>query len=559
MLIGIDVGGTYTDGVLFSEGRVIHSVKHLTNESDLKGTFLLVLDELLTYGKAESVQRIVLSTTLVTNLLATGQGERTALLLIPGSGLPFSTYRISPDTYFLKGSIDFRGHQIEAPDEKEIEEVLREIDRAGIQRVAVAGKFSNRNDRQEMLVKEMVQARYTHMDVCTSNDISGQLNFPRRAVTCYYTAMTVREWNRFADGIEAAIDTRIPGCELHILKADGGTTTLEASRKRPCETVFSGPAASTMGSAALCRAPLNSVVVDIGGTTSDISLLIEGQPLYASKGALIRGHLTHIHSFAVNSIAMGGDSPVFQESGELRVGQVRLGAAACFGGETPSVTDAFNVLLGLNIGDARASQTKLEAVAGCVGLSLEGLCRSVADLVIEALKASVQLMFRQWEDEPAYKVWEVVNRKKFVLHQVIGIGAAAPAIVPMLAQELGVKHFLHRYSPVANALGAAVARPTLAVQVHVDTQNRVYTVSPGGFSGVVENSDYQMQDARQLAQRILGEIGRERGLSAYADETRVYLEEQFNVIRDWRLAGKIFDVGIQIAPGFVHGYEGVAQ
>jgi N-methylhydantoinase A/oxoprolinase/acetone carboxylase beta subunit len=304
---------------------------------------------------------------------------------------------------------------------------------------------------------------------------------------------------------------------------------------------------------------LNSVVVDIGGTTSDISLLIEGQPLYASKGALIRGHLTHIHSFAVNSIAMGGDSPVFQESGELRVGQVRLGAAACFGGETPSVTDAFNVLLGLNIGDARASQTKLEAVAGCVGLSLEGLCRSVADLVIEALKDSVQQMFRQWEDEPAYKVWEVVNRKKFVLHQVIGIGAAAPAIVPMLAQELGVKHFLHRYSPVANALGAAVARPTLAVQVHVDTQNRVYTVSPGGFSGVVENSDYQMQDARQLAQRILGEIGRERGLSAYADETRVYLEEQFNVIRDWRLAGKIFDVGIQIAPGFVHGYEGVAQ
>ena len=126
-------------------------------------------------------------------------------------------------------------------------------------------------------------------------------------------------------------------------------------------------------------------------------------------------------------------------------------------------------------------------------------------------------------------------------------------------KELGVKHFLHRYSPVANALGAAMARPTLQVRVHVDTQNRVYTVSPGGFSGTVESSDYQMQDARQLARRFLTEIGSERGLSAYADEAQVYLEEQFNVIRGRRLAGKLFDVGIQIAPGFIHGYEGVAQ
>jgi N-methylhydantoinase A/oxoprolinase/acetone carboxylase beta subunit len=194
-----------------------------------------------------------------------------------------------------------------------------------------------------------------------------------------------------------------------------------------------------------------------------------------------------------------------------------------------------------------------------LGQSLEGLCRSVADRVIEALKETIQQMFCQWEDEPAYKVWEVVNRKRFILHQIIGIGAAAPAVVPMLARELGVKHFLHRYSPVANALGAAVARPTLAVQVHVDTQNRVYTVSPEGLSGAVEKSDYQMQDAKQLAQHFLKEIGRKRGLSAYADEAQVYLEEQFNVIRGSRLAGKLFDVGIQIAPGFIHGYEGVAQ
>lgn len=557
MLIGIDVGGTYTDGVLFSAGAVVHSVKHPTDKDDLQKTLLSVLDELLAKSANKRIQRVVLSTTLVTNLLASERGERTALLLLPGSGLPFSAYGISPDTWFLKGSIDFRGREIEEPDKKEIESVLREIDGKGIRRTAVAGKFSNRSDRHEILVKKMIRKLHPRMEVCTSNETSGRLNFPRRAATCYYTAMTMKEWNCFADGIAKAVHQRVPGCELHILKADGGTMTLEASRMRPCETVFSGPAASTLGGTALTMNKLNSVVVDIGGTTSDISLLIGGEPLYASKGAVINGHLTHIRSFAVNSLAMGGDSPISGESGELTIGRTRFGPAACFGGETPAVTDAFNVLLNLGIGDIQASRAKLEPVSRCTGRDMESLCRSVVDRVVGALKKSIQDMFRQWEEEPAYKVWEVVHSRKFRLDQAIGIGAAAPAIVPMLARELGVQHFLHRYSPVANALGAALARPTLAVQVHVDTQNKVYTVSPGGASGKVDSRNYQMEDAIKLARRHLKEMGSERDLSAYADDAEIYLEEQFNVIRGWDTAGKLFDVGIEIKPGFVHGYKGV--
>ena len=559
MLIGIDVGGTYTDGVLFSDGTVLHSVKRPTDENNLTGTLLEVLDELLVHGDKDRITRVVLGTTLVTNLLATGRGERTALLLMPGRGLPYSSYQISPDTFFLKGSIDFRGREIETPDTGEIEAVLEEIEREDIQRVAVAGKFSSRNDRHEKLISEIARTRYPHMEVCTSNEITGRLNFPRRAVTTYYTAMTIREWNSFADDIRAAINARIPGAELHILKADGGTTTLEASRKRPCETVFSGPAASTMGTVALTGDPLNSVMVDIGGTTSDICLLIEGRPLYASKGALIKGHLTHVNSFAVNSIALGGDSVIYDESGDLRVGPMRLGPAACFGGDAATVTDAFNVLIGLNIGDVEASKAKLASLAGPRGQTVEELSRQVANHVVKVLRESIEYMFSLWEDEPAYRVWEVVNRQKFDLQRIIGIGAAAKAIVPMLAAELKVSYYLHRYSPVANALGAAVARPTLSVQVHVDTQNRAYSVSPGGFSGTLDSKNYQMEDAIELAKRYLKEISLERGLSDYADEGQVYLEEQFNVIRGMNRVGKLFDVGIQIAPGFIREYKGVTE
>lgn len=558
-LIGIDVGGTYTDGVLFSDGAVIHSFKQPTDQMNLKDTLLRVLDELLAHAGDCEIQRVVLSTTLVTNLLATGRGERTALILLPGSGLPFSSYTICPDIYFMKGAIDFRGRPIENIDQAEIEQALRNIHALGIERIAVAGKFSNRNDIHERAVRDIAKKIYPHMDVCTSNEISGRLNFPRRAVTCYYTAMTIREWNRFADDMEAAIRLRAPHSDLHILKADGGTSTIEASRKRPCETVFSGPAASTIGTLALSRESLNAVSIDIGGTTSDISLVIGGVPLYASRGALIASHLTHINSFAVRSIAIGGDSTIHSEAGRLCVGPMRLGPAACFGGDAPTVIDAFNMLNELGLGNMEASREKLETVASGLGMSLDEICRATADMVIDKLENSIEEMFRLWENEPAYKVWEVIHSRKFHLHRVIGIGAAAPAIVPMLAKRMGVDHFLHKYSPVANALGAALARPTLAVEVHIDTGRETYTASPGGISGIVNKRNYQLKDAENLARTCLTQLSNERGLTEYAEDARIYLEEQFNIVRGWDREGKLFDIGIQIAPGFIHGFKGVKE
>ena len=127
------------------------------------------------------------------------------------------------------------------------------------------------------------------------------------------------------------------------------------------ETVFSGPAASTMGAVALSRDQKNSVVVDIGGTTTDISLVIAGDPLYASKGARIENHYTHIDAFAVRSIALGGDSVIRCRENSIKVSPIRVGPAACFGGSEPTVTDAFNVYYKLGVGDAGRSQELLQS------------------------------------------------------------------------------------------------------------------------------------------------------------------------------------------------------
>lgn len=559
MLIGIDVGGTFTDGVLFDDGAVIATVKKPTDDNNLKNTLLEVLDELLNNNE-QKISRIVLSTTLVTNLLATGQGERTALLLLPGHGLPAQSYDICPDTYFLKGTVDFRGNVIEKTDKQEIETAIDQIKVLGIKRVAIAGKFSNRNNGQEKEIQKVLQEKCPDISVSISSEISSKLNFPRRAATTYFTAMTMEEWGRFADEIEQAIKARNLEAEVHILKADGGTIPLELSRNRPCETVFSGPAASTMGGLALTGGEMNSVVIDIGGTTSDISLLIGGEPLYASKGANLEGKYTHINAFAVRSVALGGDSSINFEGGIIKISPLRKGPAVCFGGEAPTVTDAFNYGLDLGIGEAEQSKAKLETLAAEAGIEGKKICLQVIDMVIERLQENIGSMFKEWENEPAYKVWEVVNKKKFRLHRIIGIGAAASPIVPLLAERMQVDCFLHNYSGVANALGASVVRPTVAVDLHVDTPNNFYTIDPGGIKGSLKNArNFQLEDAKKLARNYLEEISRQRGMEDYAGESDFYMEEQFNMIRGWDRVGKMLDVGIQISPGFITEFKGVSK
>lgn len=559
MLIGIDVGGTFTDGVLFDGREIKESVKRPTDNNNLQRVILEVLDALLSVVPNQNrVERIVLSTTLVTNLLATGRGQRTALILIPGYGLPHQAYQLSPDTFFINGAIDFRGREIEPVSRDEIISLAAKLKQMGIKRAAVAGKFSNRNRSHESQTADILKQEYPDLEVFLSCDISNRLNFPRRAATAYFTAMVSSEWQHFVDEVEKALKQRDSAIEVHILKADGGTLPLDISRYYPCETIFSGPAASTIGALALTMDTQNSLVIDIGGTTSDLALLVDGFPLEASRGAQLMNHYTHVKAVSVRSIAIGGDSPLVYENRQIVLRTDRKGPAACFGGEMATVTDAFNHGLALQQGDVNRSEKYLQIIADQAQLTLDSVCDQIIDKVVSTLVQATNQMFKEWENEPAYRVWEVVHRRHFSLDRVVGIGAAAHSIIPRVAQCLGVQPFLHHYSDVANALGAAVARATLSVYLHLDTERSLCSVEPGGV--VEKRSDikkYQLEDARSMAVKYLCQLGRERGMEAYLDDYTIFHEEQFNLIRGWDRTGRIFDIGAQIAPGLIEEYQGV--
>ena len=149
----------------------------------------------------------------------------------------------------------------------------------------MVSKFGQRNPSHELRVEEILREMYPGCKVELGHKVSGKLNFPRRVATSMLASATGERYQGFVAEIKKALEERKIRAPVYILKADGGTLPIEKSVEFPVETIFSGPAASTIGALALTPEGQTSVVVDIGGTTTDLALILSGKPLIASKGA----------------------------------------------------------------------------------------------------------------------------------------------------------------------------------------------------------------------------------------------------------------------------------
>ena len=236
-------------------------------------------------------------------------------------------YSLGGEVQIVRGAIDYRGREIEALDEDQVQRAAAKIAERGYRKVAVASKFGQRNHAHEERMREIALGTIPGVHVEMGHQASGRLNFPRRAATTALKAAAMDEYRKFAEEVAKAVAGRKIEAPVYILKADGGTLPLATSVDHPVETIFSGPAASTMGVLALTPAGQTSVVVDIGGTTTDLALILDGSPLISSEGARVNSYLTHIRAFAVKSVALGGDSRVRAEGGRVAIGPDRWGRA----------------------------------------------------------------------------------------------------------------------------------------------------------------------------------------------------------------------------------------
>jgi N-methylhydantoinase A/oxoprolinase/acetone carboxylase beta subunit len=487
-------------------------------------------------------------------MIAEGKTDPVALVLIPGPGINPKDYSLG-ESIILDGAIDFHGKEIDRLKESQIKEAASMIRAQGLSRVAVVGKFCQRNHAHELKVGEILASALPGAKIEMGHKVSGQLNFPRRAATTMLTAATKDSYERFAKDVAAALKERKISAPVYILKADGGTLPLEKSVQMPVETIFSGPAASIMGVLALTEPGQTSVVVDIGGTTTDLALILSGKPLLSAKGARVGSLLTHVRAFAVKSIAIGGDSAVAvsgQGSGRgLVVGPHRNGPPLCMGGMGPTPTDALRVLGLSKIGDAAKAEKAMQIVAEGLGCSAREAAQKVVDAVVDKIVFEVNEMFREWGQEPAYRIWEIMKKEMLSAQSVVGVGGGALPLVPLVAARLGAAAIVPEYAPVANAIGAAVARPTLTLNLHIDTEKGEFSVAEEGLTGKVSDKKMTLEDAERLAKKLLAERAARLGIGEYADEAEVTYSEVFNMIRGWSTVGRLMDVRMEIPAGLL--------
>lgn len=558
MLIGIDVGGTTTDAALINGSRVIKTAITPTDHENLMGCLLEAMDILIEGVDPGEIERVVLSTTLITNIIAEGKTERVGLVLIPGPGTNPGDYNLSPEPLILDGAIDYRGREIQPLLERQVRDTATWIAGKGIKKAAIVGKFCQRNHAHELRVKEIFAEAAPPIQVEMGHQVSGLLNFPRRAATTALTLATRDRYSEFASQMKEAIRQRRIVAPIYILKADGGTLPLERSVRVPVETIFSGPAASVMGVMALTPKGQTSVVVDVGGTTTDLALILDGKPLLSSKGARVDSMLTQIRAFAVKSLPIGGDSAVRVSDGKVSVGPDRAGPAMASGGPLPTPTDAFIVLGHKISGDQNLADMAMASVAAALGCTPSEAAGRVVAVAVDRIVFEVNAMFQEWEQEPAYRIWEIVSKQKIRPENVVGVGGASPGLVPMVADRLKAKAIVLEHAPVANAIGAAVARPTLTLNLRIDTERGTYSVAEDGTIGEAKGKNMNMEGAEEMARRFLGDRAKLLGIEEYADEAEVTHSEIFNMVRGWSTVGRLLDVRMEIPAGIIRSWGGAA-
>ena len=320
MLLGIDVGGTFTDAVIIDGANVVSWAKRRTTKDNLMNGITEALGAVLVDIDSAQIEQVTLSTTVVTNTIVEHKEQPVDLYVIAGPGRNVDDiFPVRP--VYLKGYTDHRGIVVESTKCEDINHIVHTVQsRSGTNLAAVSAKFGIRNPKEELDITNALSAMYD--TISTGSSLSGNLNFPRRTISAYFNSAVTDVFNRFRQAVRDALVAHNITAPVYILKADGGSLPIDTIASVPVETVFTGPAATVLGLEALRSATLgHTVALDIGGTTTDISLWKQGEPLMTKEGVSIRNYPSAVRSFAVTSVGIGGESVVRYNNGNLTVGQ----------------------------------------------------------------------------------------------------------------------------------------------------------------------------------------------------------------------------------------------
>ena len=327
-ILGVDTGGTYTDAVILEdEERVIAFSKALTTHSDLSLGIGSAIQKAVKQRNTapEKISLVSLSTTLATNALVEGQGDRVALVMIGFQDSDLEKHSIfdalKGDPFLvIEGGHNYAGFEKSPLAKNKLSRWVSEI--KGVSAYAVCSQFAVRNPEHELEAAEIIR-KLTDKPVSLSHQISAKLNGPKRALTAVLNARLIALIDLLIVKAEHVIKSLGILAPLMVVRGDGALISAAQAREKPIETILSGPAASIVGARWL-TGETEAIISDIGGTTTDIAVLMGGKPAIDPRGASVGPYRTMVEAVAMYTFGLGGDSEV-----KLRVeglgGDISLG------------------------------------------------------------------------------------------------------------------------------------------------------------------------------------------------------------------------------------------
>jgi N-methylhydantoinase A len=430
--LGVDVGGTFTDVIVFDESSqeltidkvlstpanpsegVLHGIEEATEKA---GTSVSELD-LLFHG-----------TTVVTNMLLEETGSRVGLITTEGhedvlhlarAWTPGPLYgwigMEKPDP--LADLVDTRGvaGRIKAPegeervplDEEGVRSAVRELRDAGVEALTVALLNAYLNPAHERRVREIVAEEAPELPVSTSAEIVPEYGEYERTLTTVINDYARPQVIRYLDDLDDSLETAGSSAKLNVVRSDGGLMSSAAAKDRPVDLALSGPSGGVVGAATIAdrKGVPDVLTLDMGGTSTDVSLVEDGTA-ETTRQTKVGYREFKCGSVDVNTVGAGGGSIArVQLSGALQVGPESAGAdpgPACYGqgGTQPTVTDA-NVVLGripemVRLGgrmdlDREAAREAITTVAEDRGTSIEEAAQAIIDIVNENMHGALRVV-----------------------------------------------------------------------------------------------------------------------------------------------------------------------
>ena len=570
MLLGLDVGGTFTDAVIIDGHRVVATAKRRTTKDNLMNGIGEALDAVLEGYDTSNIEQVTLSTTVVTNTIVEEKEQVVDLYVVTGPGRNVDDiFPVKP--IYLQGYTDHRGIVVEHTPADAVRGIANMVQaRSGTDLAAVSAKFGVRNPQEELSITE--ELKNTYHVISNGSLLSGSLNFPRRTISAYFNSAVTPVFTVFKKNVEDALSARNILAPLHILKADGGSLPMEHMVSRPVETAFTGPAATVLGLSALgVIGNKHTVALDIGGTTTDISLWKHGKPLMTKNGVSIREYPSAVRSFAVTSVGIGGESVIRLKNGNLTVGPERVGPSVALGGIEPTLGDALIVLGHANYGDFNLASRALQDLADAIQATLRSknvntsnnqltliktasdVARLIVEKALQTIQHGINEVVKVENKRPIYVVADIVNPDVFVPEHIVVVGGTAPSLGPSIGEYLELPVTIPENAAVANAIGAALALSTIELTVHVDTKRRLLVIPELG----VKQQNCTLKRAEQVVERAKETLSEEAirlGLDT-VQEIEVISIEDFPVVEGWQSMERLITVKVQLAAGVKHYVE----